>query len=174
MQERRGGFLIAVVFFAGIVINLTILGALAGRLGALLTESFGRYWALGMAAFSVVAAVAAFQGPRLRVQRLADLRRPGISGALAYGFVFSLGTSVAPLLLLLTVATAQARAEYGLLLALAFGIGRGGPFLAVGLSAGLLMRFVALSRWRWPLQIASGCALLVVAGYYAQALMTLL
>lgn len=40
----------------GIVLNLTILGALAGRLGALLTESFGRYWALGMATVSFVAA----------------------------------------------------------------------------------------------------------------------
>jgi cytochrome c-type biogenesis protein len=166
--------LIALAFFVGIVVNLTLLGAVAGRLGAILTESFGRYWTLGMAAFSLVAALVALWGPRLKVQRLADLRRPGISGAFMYGFIFSLGTSAAPLLVLLTVSAAQARVEYGLLLAFAFGIGRGLPFLIVGLFAGLIMRFASLARWRRPLQIVSGAALLTVAGYYVRAFATLL
>jgi cytochrome c-type biogenesis protein len=174
IQERRSGILIALAFFAGIVINLTLLGALAGQLGAFLTESFGRYWVLGMAAFSLAAAVVAFSGPRMKVRRPADFRGPGLSGALAYGFIFSLGTSAAPLLLLLTVAAAQAHAEYGLLLAFAFGVGRGLPFLIVGLFAGLLMHLAALSRWRRPLQIVSGCALLTVAAYYVRAFATLL
>jgi len=174
VQERRSGVLIALAFFAGIVIDLTILGALAGQLGALLTESFGRYWALGMAAFSLAAAVVAFSGAHMKVGRLTELRRPGISGAFVYGFIFSLGTSAAPLLVLLTVSAAQARAEYGLLLAFAFGVGRGLPFLIVGLFAGLLMRFASLSRWRRPLQVVSGCALLAVAIYYARAVATLL
>lgn len=174
IQDRRGGMFIAVAFFAGIVISLTMLGALAGRLGAFLNESFGRYWAFVMAVLSLAAAVVAFTGPRLKVQRLADLRRPGITGAFAYGFIFSLGTSAAPLLLLLTVAAARARAEYGLLLALAFGVGRGLPFLLAGLFAGLLIRFVALSQWRRPLQIVSGCALLTVALYYTRAVAHLL
>lgn len=173
-QERRSGVFIAVAFFAGIVLNLTILGALAGQLGALLTESFGRYWALGMAAVSFVAALVAFSGPRLRVQRLADLRRPGVSGAFVYGFIFSLGTSAAPLLFLLTVAAAHGRAEFGLALALAFGIGRGLPFLLAGVFAGLVMRFASLARWRRPLQILSGCALLTVSLYYVRAFATLL
>ena len=173
-QERRSGLLIALAFFAGIVLNLTLLGALAGSLGAFLTESFGRYWALGMAVVSFLAAIVAFWGPRLKVQRLSDLRRPGISGALAYGFIFSLGTSAAPLLFLLTVAAAQGHAKYGLLLALAFGIGRGLPFLLVGVFAGLLMRFASLARWRRPLQIISAVALLTVAGYYVRAFTTLL
>lgn len=173
-RERRGGIFIAVAFFLGIVVNLTLLGALAGQLGAFLSESFGRYWALGMAAFSLVAAVAAFWAPHVKVQRLADLRRPGITGAFAYGFVFSLGTSAAPLVLLLTLSAAQARAEYGLVLALAFGIGRGLPFLIVGLFAGLLMRFATLSRWSRPLQLVSASALLVVSGYYVRAFATLL
>jgi cytochrome c-type biogenesis protein len=60
-------------------------------------------------------------------------------GSFLYGFIFSLGTSAAPLLLLLTVAAAQARPEYGFILALAFGIGRGLPFLLAGIFAGLLI-----------------------------------
>jgi cytochrome c-type biogenesis protein len=51
-------------------------------------------------------------------------------------------------LFLLTIAAAQGRTEYGIALALAFGIGRGLPFLLVGVFAGLLMRFAALARWR--------------------------
>lgn len=173
-QERRSGLFIALAFFTGIVVNLTMLGAAAGRLGALLTESFGRYWALGMAVVSLVAALVAFWGPRLRVQRLADLRRPGISGSFLYGFIFSLGTSAAPLLLLLTVAAAQGHVQYGLLLALAFGIGRGLPFLVVGMFAHLLTRLATLARWRRPLQVVSGAALLSVAAYYVRAYTALL
>lgn len=173
-KNRRDGFLIALAFFAGIVINLTVLGSIAGRLGAILTESFGRYWALGMALISFIAALAAFWGPRLRVQRLASFRRPGLAGAFLYGFIFSLGTSAAPLLLLLTVAAAQARPEYGFILAFAFGIGRGLPFLLAGLFAGVLMRFTRLSSWAGGIQVASGLALILVSVYYVRAFVALL
>ncbi len=172
-ENRRNGFSIALAFFFGIVINLAILGVIAGRLGAVLTESFGRYWALGMATASLLAAVAAFWGPRIGIRKLASLRRPGLVGTFLYGFIFSLGTSAAPLLLLLTVAAAQARPEYGLLLALVFGIGRGLPFLLAGLFAGALMRFTALGYWAQVIRITSGVALLVVSAYYTRVFITL-
>ena len=173
-QSRRSGFLIAAAFFVGIVVNLTLLGALAGHLGAVLTESFGRYWTLAMALLSVAAATVAFWGPRLKVEQLEALRRPGLAGAFGYGFIFSLGTSAAPLLLFLTVAAAQARPEYGLVLAFAFGLGRGLPFLVIGVLAGAVMRLVRFAAWRRGLQGASGCALLVVGLYYAWSFIALL
>lgn len=74
-----------------------------GRLGILLTETLGQYWALSMALISAIAAVIAFYGPRLQVTKLAALRRPGVGGSFTYGVIFSLGTSAAPLLLLLTL-----------------------------------------------------------------------
>ncbi|MGH9508391.1 MAG: cytochrome c biogenesis CcdA family protein [Terriglobales bacterium] len=165
-QARRSGFFIAAAFFAGIVINLALLGALSGRLGAILGESFGRYWALTMALASLIAALLAFRGPQLDVEKLATMRRPGVLGAFAYGFVFSLGTSAAPLLLVLTVAAAHRTPGYGVLLSLAFGIGRGLPFLLVGLFAGTLARFARMQRWRKAIQIVSGTALVLVSGYY--------
>lgn len=173
-QARRSGFWIAASFFAGIVVNLTILGALAGRLGAVLTESFGRYWTLGMAVVSFVAAAVAFYGPRLDVDRLASLRRPGVAGAFGYGFIFSLGTSAAPLLLLLAVAAAQAQPLYGVVLAFAFGIGRGLPFLLVGVFAGAVMRLARMGMLRRVVQVLSGCALLFVGVYYARSFAALL
>jgi cytochrome c-type biogenesis protein len=172
-DSRKSRFSIALAFFFGIVVNLAILGTIAGRLGAVLTESFGRYWALGMAAASLLAAAAAFWSPRLGVRKLASLRRPGLAGTFLYGFIFSLGTSAAPLLLLLTVATAQARPEYGLLLAVLFGIGRGLPFLLAGLFAGALIRFTALGAWSQVIRITSGVALILVSAYYARVFLTL-
>ena len=174
VQARRQGLKIAAAFFAGIVINLTLLGALVGRLGAFTTESFGRYWALGMAILSLLAAVAAFRGLGLRVSQLEALRRPGVVGAFGYGFIFSLGTSVAPLLLLLTVSAASGRPEYGFLLAFPFGLGRGFPFLVAGVVASAGARFTQLGRWRRVMEIVSGCALLVVSAYYANTFAALL
>lgn len=167
-SQKKSGFPIALSFFLGIVINLTVLGALAGRLGEVLTEAFGQYWALGMAVLSLLAAVVAFIGPQLKVAQLESLRRPGLAGAFVYGFIFSLGTSAAPLLLLLTVAAAQGKTESGLILAIFFGLGRGFPFLLIGLFAGIVTKLTALSVWRRTIQGASALSLLVVSVYYVR------
>ena len=173
-QSRRTSFMIAASFFVGIVVNLMLLGAVAGRLGAILSESFGRSWTLAMALLSLVAALGGFWGPRLKVHQLAALRTPGLAGAFAYGFLFSLGTSPAPLLLLLTAAAAQAQPAYGLVMAFAFGIGRGLPFLLIGVFAGAVVRLTRLGLWGRPLQVLSGCLLLLVSGYYVRAFTALL
>ena len=68
------------------------MGALAGRLSALATESFGRNWAPAMAAASLGAAIVAFWWPRMKIDTLRSWRGPGVLGAFGYGLVFSLGT----------------------------------------------------------------------------------
>lgn len=173
-NSSKTGLGIAFAFFAGIVVNLTLLGALAGRLGIILTESFGSYWALGMAAISLIAAILAFYGPRMKAGQLSALRKPGIGGSFIYGFVFSLGTSAAPLLLLLTVAAAQADPLFGLFLAFLFGIGRGLPFLAVGIFAGSIAKLNRLTWLRTGIQVFSGLALLFVSFYYGRVFVTLI
>ncbi len=75
--------------------------------------------------------------------------------------------------MVLTVSAAGARADRGVLVAVAFGVGRGLPFLAAGLSGGLVTRFAGLARWHRALQLASGGALLAVAAYYGWAFTTL-
>lgn len=172
-ESRRSGWKIAAAFFAGIVMNLTLLGALAGQSGALATESFGRYWALAMAILSLVAAVFAFWGPRLKVSQLEGWRRPGLAGAFGYGFIFSLGTSVAPLLFLLTISVAQASPFQGLFLAFTFGLGRGFPFLLAGVIGSAITGFTRLGAWRRTIQFVSACALLFVSVYYARVFIAL-
>ena len=171
---RRSGVAFAAAFFAGIVVNLTFLGTLAGRLGAIASDWFGRDWTLGMSLLSLLAAISAFAGKRLRFETLMRWRRPGVVGSFVYGFVFSLGTSVAPLLVLLTVSAAKGSALYGFVLALAFGVGRGLPFLIVGLFASALVRFARFGSRQRAIQMASGVALLVVSVYYARAFMILI
>jgi cytochrome c-type biogenesis protein len=170
---RRKGLMVAAAFFAGIVLNLTLLGALTGRLGALASESFGRSWALAMAILSLLAAAFALWGLRLKVRQLEALRRPGLAGAFGYGFVFSLGTSVAPLLLLLTVSAANGRPAYGFRLTFTFGLGRGLPFLLAGLVGSAVTSFAGLARWRGAIQVVSGGLLLVVSAYYANTFASL-
>lgn len=164
-EHRREGVLVSVAFFAGIVGSLTVLGAVAGQLGALATESFGRRWALVMALLSLGAAIGALLLPRMGGSKIPKLRRPGIAGAFVYGLVFSIGTSVAPLLLLLTVAAAVANAGAGVALAFIFGLGRGAPFLVAGVAGSAFARFLRLRVSR-SLQLVSAAVLLFVSGYY--------
>jgi cytochrome c-type biogenesis protein len=173
-RSRRAGLQVAAAFFAGIVLSLATFGALAGHIGFLATEAFGRSWALAMAVVSLVAALLAFWWPRMKLESLTAWRRPGVLGAFSYGLVFSVGTSVAPLLLLLTVAAAEARPLQGVLLALVFGLGRGLPFLAAGAAASAITRLTRLGVWSRAMQIASGIALLVVSGYFVQVYTALL
>ncbi|MEX2592701.1 MAG: cytochrome c biogenesis protein CcdA [Anditalea sp.] len=89
-----------------------------------------------------------------------------IQSSFIYGFIFSLGTSAAPLLLLLSFAAATASLVYGLILAFCFGIGRGLPFLIVGLFSSSVSKFAKLSWLRKSIQILSGVALLYLSFYF--------
>lgn len=166
VRESKTGFLVSLSFFTGIIFCLTLLGAIAGYIGAFLTEAFGKYWAMVMGIISLIAAGIAFYGPYLRVRQLESLRKPGMGGSFIYGFIFSLGTAAAPLLLLLSFAAAKASIFYGLILALSFGVGRGLPFLVVGFFASTVSKLAKLSWLRKSIQMISGMALLYLSFYF--------
>lgn len=164
--RRRAGLILVAVFAAGMFTTTAVLGGAAGHVGTLLTVSFGRYWALAMALLTLAAATAAFLGPRLKVAQLERLRRPGLASGFLYGIVFSLGTATAPLLVLLAAAAAHAQPAQGAALGLMFGVGRAAPFLLIGLSAGLLTRFLQSPGRRKIVQGISGCVLLAASLYF--------
>lgn len=171
-RTRGSGLGIAMSFFIGLVMCLTALGVLAGFLGVVTTQAFGQYWTLGMALLALAAALLVLWGPSLQLP-LTSLRRPGLFGAFVYGLLFSLGTPAASLLLVLTIAAAHHRPTYGALLALAYGLGRGLPFLLLGLFSGAITRLTCRPSWSRGIQVTTGCLLLVITGYYLWVFMRL-
>jgi cytochrome c-type biogenesis protein len=170
---RGSGFPIATAFFAGLVLSLTALGALAGVLGLVATQAVGQWWMLIMAALAFVAALVVLSGPSLSLPDVTVLRRPGLLGAFTYGFIFSLGTPAVSLLLVLTVAAAEHRPAYGGLLALGYGVGRGLPFLLLGLFSGVAIRLRCQPSWSRAIRVTTGSLLLVITGYYLWIFMRL-
>jgi len=127
-----------------------------------------------MAIVSLAAAFVAFRWSRVKNESLIAWRRPGLLGAFGYGIVFSVGTSVAPLLFLLAVLAADGIAEHGLLMAFIFGLGRGVPFLLAGLAGSAMTGLVRLGSWSRAIQVASAAALLMVSAYYVNIFVELL
>ncbi|MBW3654846.1 MAG: thiol:disulfide interchange protein [Gemmatimonadetes bacterium] len=168
---RRRAAAISLAFFAGVLTSLTALGAAAAALGRVVLAGDAAS-SLGMAVLSMGVGLAALAGPWMRrtVPDPAVRRRGGISGAYAYGLLYSVATitsSAGPLMLVLTVAAAVGRPAYGAGLSLSFAIGRGIPFLLIGLFAGAAGAALArIERYRRAAEVVSGLALLALAGYF--------
>ena len=169
--RRHYGAALSISFFAGLVLGLMVLGVVASVLGRVLAQ-WDAEFAVGAALIALLSGVAALFGPALR-RRVPDpsvRRRGGIAGSFLYGTVYSVATitsSAGPLLLLLTISAAIGQPLYGALIAMAFAIGRGAPFLLMGLFAGRLGAWVArVERYRRPAEAASGLVLIGLSGYF--------
>ncbi len=158
-------------FFAGVVLSILGLGIAASYLGRLLS-AWSAAFAVGTAIVSFVIGVAALFGPylRRRIPAPAIHQRGGVGGAFLYGLGYSLATvttGVGPLLLLLTVTATIGRPAWGAALSLGYGIGRGMPFLLLGIFAGAIGTWLSRAeRWRRGAEIVSGLALIVIGGYF--------
>lgn len=168
-----GARALSLAFFLGLVLTITALGIGAAMVGRLLTQ-WGPAFAVGAAVLTAAAGAATLLAPALR-RRLPDpeiQKRGGITGAFVYGVLYSVATvttSAGPLLLLLTVAAAMGRPAYGAGLSFAYSLGRGLPFLALGLFAGQLGAWLQrVERARRPAEVVSGVALLGLAVYFVR------
>ncbi len=171
-MRRRRGALISLSFFLGIVLSLLVLGIAAAYLGRLLSR-WSMAFAIGASIFSLSSGLAAIFGPTLRryVPNPEVTKRGGIAGAFFYGLSYTIATvttSAGPLLLLLTVAAAIGRPVYGAALSLSYAIGRGLPFLLLGIFAGTVGAWLArLGRARRILEVVSGIVLVTLGFYFA-------
>lgn len=177
-KRRWRGVLLSLAFFAGITLSLVALGVAASFAGRL----FARWnWAFAIAGavFSLAAGLAAVFGSTLRryVPDPEIRKRGGLTGAFVYGCLYSLATittSAGPLLLLLTVALAIGRPWYGAVLSFTYAVGRGLPFLLLGLFAGTVGAWLArIGRMRRIAEVTSGVALIGLAIYFFRLSQTL-
>lgn len=170
--------LLSFSFFLGVVLSLLALGVAASLAGRLFSR-WNAAFAYGVAVFSFAAGLTAIFGPSVR-RHVPDPevnKRGGMAGAFLYGLLYSVATvttSAGPLLLLLTIAAAIGRPAYGAALSLSYGIGRGLPFLLLGLFAGTVGSWLArLGRARRIAEVVSGIALLVLSVYFVRLAQTL-
>jgi cytochrome c-type biogenesis protein len=171
-RRRAHGFLLGFSFFVGVVLSIVALGVAASFIGRLLAD-----WSIGFAIATAVvsfsAGFAAVFAPLIRQRfRSPDIeRRGGLTGAFLYGLAYTLATvttGAGPLFLLLTITAAIGRPAYGGMLSLAYGIGRGLPFLLLGIFAGAVGSWLArVERLRRGAELVSGIALVVIGGYFA-------
>lgn len=169
--RRAGSARLSVAFFVGLVLTLGVVGTIAALMGRLLTR-WSSVFSLGAALLTFIAGLATLFAPALR-RRIPDpevRQRRGVAGAFVYGVLFSVATittSAGPLVLLLTIAAAMGRPVYGAALSLAYGVGRGLPFLALGLFAGRLSSWIErIEPARRVLEVVSGIALLGLSVYF--------
>lgn len=170
--------LLSLAFFFGVVLSLLVLGIAASFAGRLLA-GWSAAFATGAALFSLAAGLAAIFGPALR-RHIPDPevgKRGGIAGAFLYGLLYSIATvttSAGPLLLLLTIAAAVGRPAYGAALSLSYALGRGVPFLLLGLFAGTVGAWLArIGPARRIVEVVSGVALVILAVYFVRLAQTL-
>lgn len=170
-RRRRVTVLVSLAFFAGVALSLVAIGVAAAMLGRLLA-GWNVAFAIATGVVSMSAGMFALAGPlvRARVIRPEVPNRGGIAGAFLYGLLFTLATvttGAGPLFLLLTVTAAIGRPGYGAVLSLAYAVGRGLPFLLLGLFAGAVGEWLArLERFRRAAEILSGLALVAIGVYF--------
>lgn len=164
-----GGVLLSAAFVAGICTVYSMLGAVAGSFGALLTMTGFLYY--------FTAALCLLMG--LSMIRLVDIRWEapmlsraghGVIGAylLGVGFAFLIAPDATPFMIgALAVTTFKGQLALGALLMFAFGIGHGVPVLFVGSLAPWYMRHPAVKKWHLAAEMAAGYILVFLAVFFA-------
>lgn len=171
--RRRHAAVLSLSFFTGVILSIVSLGIAAAYLGRLLTQ-----WAMAFAivtgVISLLAGIAALAAPWIRrhVHSPNINKGSGPMGAFVYGMSYTIATATTgagPLLLVLTVVAAIGRPAYGAVLSLFYGIGRGLPFLLMGLFAGGIGGWLArFERARRTVEVLSGVALIVLGAYFVR------
>ncbi len=164
-----GGVGLSLAFVAGICSIYSLLGAVAGSFGALLTMTGFLYY--------FTAAICLLMG--LSMIRLVDVRWElpwmsvaghGVIGAflLGAGFAFLIAPDATPFMIgALAVTTFQGKLALGSLLMFAFGVGHGAPVLFVGSLAPWYMHHPAVKKWHLAAEMAAGYVLVFLALFFA-------
>ncbi len=169
-REGASAFLYGAAFVVGMIATHALLGLIAGLGGAWVQSLFGRGWGLALGPLLVVLGLVWAGWLRVPLPRVSLRAREATSlwGAGGLGAAFSV--AVCPfctpaLYVMLGVAGAIGSPLFGVVLMLAFALGRTIPVLAGAYAIGTLKRFAPLQRSQRAFETVGGMAL-ILSGLY--------
>lgn len=157
-------------FVLGMIVTHALLGLVAGLGGGWIQRFIGREWGLVLGPLLIVTGLAWPGWIRLPISQipLRARRAAGSWGAVALGASFSVAVCPAcasALVVLLGIAAGVGAPLFGVLLLLAFGVGRAVPVVLGASAMGWLEGRAGLRRSQRALEIAGGLVL-VLSGLY--------
>jgi len=167
---RQRTLLLASMFVLGMIVTHALLGLVVGLGGGWIQRVIGREWGLMLGPVAIVMGLAWPGWIRLPIPRipLRAQRSASTWGAVALGASFSVAICPActpALVVLLGIAAGVGSPLFGVLLLLAFGVGRAVPVVVGASAMGWLEGRRGLRRWQQALQIAGG-PVLILSGLY--------
>ena len=173
-HERRLAVHYAAAFVLGMLVVHVALGAIAALGGLWVQKVLGRYWGVILGPLLILLGLAWPGWIRLPVPRIALRARPATTvwgaGALGAAFAVAVCPICTPTLVaLLGVAAGLGSITFGVLLLLAFALGRAVPILLGGWAIGALESMKPLARHQRAFEILGGVALVLTGVYMLNA-----
>ena len=173
-HEQRVALHYAAAFVLGMLFVHIALGAIAALGGLWVQKLFGRYWGLILGPLLVLLGLAWPGWIKLPVPRIAIRARRATSvwgaGALGAAFAVAVCPICTPTLaVLLGVAAGVGSVTFGVLLLLAFALGRAVPIVLGGWALGALETMKPLARHQRAFEISGGIVLMLAGAYMLNA-----
>lgn len=169
-HEQRAALHYAAAFVLGMLLVHVVLGAAAALGGLWVQKLLGRHWGLVLGPLLIVLGLAWPGWIRLPLPRIAVSARRATSawgaGALGAAFAVAVCPFCTPaLVVLLGVAAGVGSVAFGMLLLLAFALGRSVPIFLGSWAMGTLESLKPMARFQRGFEVL-GAVLLVLAGLY--------
>ncbi len=169
-HETKKAVLFGGMFILGMIVTHALLGLIAGLGGAWVQKVLGRQWGLVLGPVLIILGLVWPGWVRLPIPAIPvrAKRASSMWGAFALGAPFSVAICPActpALIVLLGIAASVGSALFGLLLLLAFALGRAVPIILGAWAIGWLESLKTLSRSQKIFEVAGGITL-ILSGLY--------
>jgi cytochrome c-type biogenesis protein len=173
-HEQRAAVHYAGAFVVGMLLVHIALGAIAGLGGLWVQKLLGRYWGLLLGPLLILLGLAWPGWIKLPLPQIAIRARRATTvwgaGALGATFAVAICPFCTPaLVVLLGVAAGVGSVTFGVLLLLAFAIGRAVPILLGGWAVGALEGMKRLGRYQRSFEVVGGIVLILMGLYMLNA-----
>lgn len=178
-HEQRAAVHYAGAFVLGMVIVHIALGAIAGLGGLWVQKVLGRYWGLILGPLLIVLGLAWPGWIKLPIPKIAIRARRATTvwgaGTLGAAFAVAICPFCTPaLVVLLGVAAGVGSVTFGVMLLLAFAVGRAVPILIGGWAVGALEGMKSLGQYQRAFEVVGGIVLVLVGLYMLNAFFILI